>query len=632
LKKFHYLFLFLIIVFGSLIYSNSFQSEFQYDDKWLIVDNQGLRDFDEIKSISNWMNIHYRMLSRLSFAANYQINNLDYRSYHLVNLIIHLFTGILIYLFTLQLLAVKIWPERVSDRHIIAFFTALIFVAHPIQTQAITYISQRMTSMAALFYIIAVYFYLRARILDFKNRTVAKSWILILFAMLFGIMSVYVKQTVITFPLVFILIELIFIRNNKGKINIKIVGVIAALVFAGVILILLGDIDTRDSHSLISRSDYFLTQLRVIPLYFQIIIFPYGQNIDHHFIVSGSFGLAETFGLVFNLTIVGAGIFLYLRKYFALSFSIFWIYLTLFIESSIFPIKDVIAEHRMYLPMFGIGLFISHSVFLLLGKKKLAIAIFILAALTISFGVLTYQRNKVWKTPLTLWADAVSKSPIKARPNNNLGHAYLSIGNTDSAIHYLQRAIELKPNYVEALNNLGTALFNNGEYEEAIHFFHKALSYKSDYELAINNIGLAWIKLGEYKVAVDYIEKALKIDPRNPNILYNLGAAFEETEKLEIAKDYYLQALTINPFMAKSTYNLGNVYHKKGNMTEAIHYYEKTLKITPSHADALNNLGNMWNLAGEKEKATAYYKKAITVNPTHLKAQENLRKILSENL
>lgn len=623
LKKYHFSFIFLIVVIGSLIYSNSFQAEFQFDDTWLIVNNQDIKSTDNVSNVSNWLNLHYRMLSRLSFVANYKASTLDYRGYHLVNLLIHLLTGIFVYLLTLRLLSVRKLTDHIAHSQLIALFTALIFVSHPIQTQAVTYLSQRMTSMAALFYIISVYCYLLARVASYRDKEMTKSWVLGFSAVLLGIMSIYTKQTVITLPVAFILFELIFIRNNEGKISVRAIAIIATLISAGVILILLQGVHTRDDQSAISRLDYLLTQFRAIPHYFRLILLPYGQNIDHHFIVSSSFGFDEIVGLLINLGIIISGVILWLRKYVVLSFSIFWTYLALSVESSIFPIRDVFVEHRMYLPMFGVSLFIAQSTFLLFqSKRSIAIGLLVLTAAT--YGILTYQRNKVWQAPLSLWQDSVKKSPNKARPNNNLGHAYLVLGETDSALYYFEKAISFKPDYVEALNNKGLVLYQRGDYEAAVHEFQKAMTFKPDYAPAVNNVGLAWSKLGEYRQAVKYMKKAQKMDPNNPEIPYNMGTVYEKQGKLDKAESFYLKALTINSSMAKATFNLANVYYAKGNMDNAIQYYEETVHIQPNNTDALNNLGNIYYLVGKLDKARKYYKRTLSVDPDHKNAKENL--------
>jgi len=533
MNKYSLTFLLTITLFGALIYSNSFYTEFQYDDTWIIANNPDTRLFDE--SNKNWLNINHRGLGRLSFALNYMLNERDTWGYHLFNVIVHLLTGIFVYLLTLKLLRVRsrgdLHEAEDSTRplvgSIIALFTALIFVAHPLQTEAVTYICQRMTSMAALFYIIAVYCYLKARMAHTADKATAHTWMMYLFGLLFGIMSVYTKQTAITFPLAFVLIELFFVRDNSGKINMRLVSGIVIGVATGALVIVLSNIATSDTQSA-SRLTYFTTQLRVIPSYFQMALLPFGQNIDHNFSLSNALGMKEILGLIMNLGILGAGILLLKRNYYVLSFSIFWIYLTLSVESSIFPIKDVFVEHRMYLPMLGIALFLSQVVFLLIGNRR-TIAIAILAVLTAFYGILTYQRNQVWESPLTLWSDSVEKAPLKARPNNNLGHAYLSLGESDKAMNYFKKAIAIKPDYVEALNNRGLVLFGKGEYENALHDFQKALSFKPNYAPAVNNVGLAWNKLEEYGEAVNYMEKALKLDPNNPEIPYNLGVVFEKT-------------------------------------------------------------------------------------------------------
>ena len=168
--------------------------------------------------------------------------------------------------------------------------------------------------------------------------------------------------------------------------------------------------------------EYFLTQFRVILTYIRLFILPYNQNLDYDYSVSTSFFQIKTFfSFLALLGILLSGVLLF-KKYRLISFGIFWFFLTLSVESSIIPIsQNVIFEHRTYLPSFGFFLALTGAFYYFFREKYLKIAVIIILMIAAVNTVLTYQRNKIWKTEYTLWNDCVKKSPDKARANNNFG-------------------------------------------------------------------------------------------------------------------------------------------------------------------------------------------------------------------
>jgi tetratricopeptide (TPR) repeat protein len=171
------------------------------------------------------------------------------------------------------------------------------------------------------------------------------------------------------------------------------------------------------------------------------------------------------------------------------SFCLLWLFLHLVIESSIIPL-EMVFEHRLYLPMFGASLLVAWLLYELAGVRS-RWSIGMAAAICLFLALGTYQRNRVWQNELTLWEDAVAKSPLYERPHNNLGIALQLVGRTEEAIAHYQEALRINPDYVRAHYNCALALAGLGRFEEAVTHHQEALRIQPDFAGAHNN--LAWL-------------------------------------------------------------------------------------------------------------------------------------------
>ena len=385
-RHFHLMFSLFLALLVLLIYSNTFYASFHFDDAMHIVENYLIRD------LSNFFEIlrTQRGVTMLTFALNYAVGGLNVFGYHLVNTAIHIVNGILVYLllyYTIKRFETveEWWAKKV------AAFTALLFAVHPVQTQAVTYIVQRMESLSSMFYLLGLLCFVKA--VDSKAST--KRALLYGGVVLFYILGFYSKEIAVTLPAIVFLYDLYFI--NRG--NVK--GVFQRLPLYGVLSLLLiyfvvstvvpaggfGDL-SKEAQALSYRDpsagfgvksitplEYLYTQFNVLIYYIVLLLVPVNQNLDYDFPISR--GLFETpvvkegtvlnipipppvVSLVILLVIIGIGLYLFLkgrsdgslRKLMA-SFFIFWFFIILSPTSSFVPIIDVIFEHRVYLASVG---------------------------------------------------------------------------------------------------------------------------------------------------------------------------------------------------------------------------------------------------------------------------------------
>ena len=258
-----------------------------------------------------------------------------------------------------------------------ALFSALLFTAHPLQTQAVTYISQRYAAMAALFYLSAVLCYMIARNSGI-NRQRAMQYVFFALSLISGLLAFFCKQSAASLPLVILLLEYAcYDRTLAGWIQ-KIKWVLPGMVLFGLVYAynlglfshtvqfdsILEDVfeaarETRE----ISRWQYLCTQFNVISIYIRLLFIPVYQNLDYMFpIKKNLFDGATPYAFLFLVGIVAITLW-HRKKHPVVFIGVLWFFITLSIESSIFPIKDALFEHRLYLPMFGFSLLVSYGIY-----------------------------------------------------------------------------------------------------------------------------------------------------------------------------------------------------------------------------------------------------------------------------
>jgi len=530
-----------LLLLTVIIYSGTLNHSFHFDDAPNIWSNHFIQisslSLDELLKAGFESVNHHRPVANISFALNYYFHGLEEKGYHLVNIFIHLLAGIMLFYFVKTTLKLAIFKDKYQKSQFIAFFTALIWLIHPLHTQSVTYIVQRMNSMAALFYIMAMLFYVKARL----NPERTKRIIFFSIAFIAGLLALGTKQNTITLPIFIILYEWYFFQNFRLKISRKKIFWIAAicLVFFTVLYFYLATFslsgiltgyDRRD-FSLIER---LLTQPRVILHYISLLVVPAPSrlNLDYDFPLSYSLFSPPT-TIIAILVIAGMlGLAIYTaRKNRLYSFCILWFLGNLVIESSVIPL-EMVYEHRTYLPSMLVILIMVLFIKQVVQNRRIVMVSLI--TITMLFSYWTYERNKIWQDELTLWKDVQQKSPNKARANLNLGLAYVEKNRAEEAITYLKKALYLyeqlrnEGKYVKStgislcLRLLGNAYLQKGEYEKAIGYLNNALKESSinaagdvkTYHL----LGQAYAKRLQAQEAVFYFSKALQLSQNFYNV------------------------------------------------------------------------------------------------------------------
>ena len=627
----------IVLLLGIIIYSNSFECSFQFDDFYTIVNNPKIRNLFDLSTL--WNSSANRPVAFFTFAVNYHFSQLDIRYWHLLNLVIHLINAILIWWLTLLIFSTPIMRDQqiARNKKLLAFFTALLFVSHPLATQSVTYIVQRMTSLVAMFYLLSLAFYVTARL---SKRGMIVKILLFSGSIMSAMLAMRTKENAFTLPLAVLLFEFFFFRTRRLSINFRDYRVILLmLLFLGAILIIplnysLSIFDpvspVGNPESVLTPYYYFLTQFSVIIKYIQLLFLPVSQNLDYDFPISTSFFQIRTLlsFLVLGSLIILA-IYLYKRQR-IISFGIFWFFITLSVESSFIPLYDVIVEHRTYLPSFGFFLIIIPSLYILLWNKyKSAMAI--LAIMAVIYSYLTYERNKVWKDDLTLWTDVVSKSPNKARAITNRGIAYANREQWDKAIDDYSRSLGIDANAPLTLISRGFAFRNLGQFDKAIDDYTRALEIDANYAIAFCNRGFCYLHRGDLEKSIDDFTRAIELDPGFTDAYSNRSAAFLETGQLDKAIADINKAISLNPDYYQAYSNRGVIYEKLNQTDKAIADYTKVIELNPEFAKAYVNRGSVYGNSGQWQKALTDYSMAIGIDPYYAEAYFN-RGVVYANL
>lgn len=466
---------------------------------------------------------------------------------------------------------------------------------------------------------------------------------LYLLCVLCGVLAFFSKQNTASLPAAILLAEyLLFDRTWEGW-KRKLLWFAPCIVLMGVFVLyvsglfrgglqfgsLLEDVSSilRAPETEVNRWIYLCTQFNVVTIYIRLLFFPVGQNLDWLYPFKSSFFDGYTpLAFIFLIAVVVVGIW-NIKKRPVISFGIFWFFITLSIESSVFPIKDALFEHRLYLPMFGFAIIVAYMVFCLLPVKELwHIVISILIILL--FGSSTFVRNKTYHNGVILWSDVVSKSPLNFRAYYNLGNALYKSERMEEAIKRYSEALRINQDFAVAHLNLGVALTEVGRLDNAIRHLSEAMRIKPGDAGIHNNLGNALMKLGRLQDAVTQFSEAIRIAPKFAQAHNNLGIALAQQGNLKDAMVHFSEAVGIEPHNAKIHRNLGQAFMLQGNLPKAAQHYSEAVHINPGYAEAHCKLGVILVRQGDFDGGIEHFSKALKINSRLEEARQGLNRAL----
>ena len=584
-----------LIILGVAAYSNSFRGAFILDDEESILGNPYIVRLWPM----NWMSampkstVAGRPVASLSLALNYAVSGYSVWSYHLFNIVIHILAGLTLFGIVRRTLMCERLRERFG-RHsaVLAWVAATIWVVHPIQTQSVTYIIQRTESLMGLFYLLTLYSAIRAM-------QCGKYLLWPAVSIVCCGLGMGTKEVMVTAPVLVLLYDRTFFAGSFAAALRRRWGLYAGLAGTWVILAALlwsGPRQEQSSGFTIGGSlSYAANQGVVILHYLRLVFWPKGLCLDYRWPTVKDWGKLALPALVI-LGMLAVTVWGIIRNK-SWSYPAAWFFGVLAVTSSFVPVADLGFEHRMYLPLASLAVFVVLAGFVLLERwSARKLEVILAAAVIVALGLTTFERNGDYRNAESIWRTVLDVTPGNPRAHNCLGSVLRAQGRVDEAISCFRQALRLKPDYASAYNNLGIALQAVGDSNEA----------------------------------VICIQRSLQIDPDYADGYYNLGKMFQLLGKLDDAAENYRRAIQLNLGLIKAYNNLGIVLSEQGKADEAVKLFHQVLSIDPDYAEAHFNLGSVFQLQGNISEAENCYRRVLQINPKFAPAAESLR-ILSGN-
>jgi tetratricopeptide (TPR) repeat protein len=618
-----------------LLYFPALPGPFVFDDGDNIQENWSIRmpDFScrSINEAAFGGPLKTRPLPYLSFALDYHLHGLDARWFRAVNILLHSVAAFGLFLFLLALSKSPGMKDHQTGAFGFALGASLLWLVHPLATQSVNYIVQRMAIMAALFFVFSLYFYAQARLSQSRRR----QGLFFGLCAVFGVLALFSKENAATLVFVLLLVEWFFFRD-LSRLWLKralLLALPAAVIFGGLAMLYMGGnplgaivqgYEGRD-FTLYGR---VLTQFRVVAHYLSVIVLPLPSRFTlfHDIEVSRSLfaPVSTLFSLLFLMGLFAFAV-LSARRLRLVSFAVLFFLITLMPESSIIAL-ELIFDHRTYLPSMMIvaaGLWIFME---LVPGKQARIALLAVVALLFAWGA--FSRNRVWGDEDAFSRDAVERSPTSSRANIVRAHHLHINGNPKEALVFARRAVELDEKDFRAWRILGGILAQSeiNRLDEAIEAYQNSLKQDSmGYNFrTLSDLQLALAMSGRFEEARVVLKQALDTRPDDPGVLCNAGRHMLFAGQPDKALEYLQKAVSLVWDHAPSHNSMGEAYAQMGLWEKALESFNQTLVLGDETPRLLCNLGTAYLSLGRVDEARESYGKALSLNPAYVPAYEGL--------
>jgi Flp pilus assembly protein TadD len=591
-----------IVAAGMLAYANSLQGAFLFDDSKHIVNNPRIRSLWPVWETITPPPNEGRPVVALTLAVNYAVSGLDTWSYHVFNVSVHILAALTLFGVVRRTLGLPIAssprgrvhsPILALEATAVAAAAALLFVVHPLQTQAVSYVIQRSESLAGLFYLLTLYAVIRSAASGARP-----AWQAIAVAACAAGMAT--KQVMVTAPIVVLLYDRTFLSGGFREALRARWRLYLLLASTWALLVLLQWLSPNPGAGFerdVGPWAYGVTQFGVIVHYLRLALWPVGLCLDYAWPVATTAREIVPPALVV-LSLVGAASWALCRRP-AVGFCGAAFFLALAPSSTILPISQLAAEHRLYLSLAAVIVLVVVLAALLVRTAPATarpVAIAVLGAAVVSCIVLTHRRNDDYRSAEVMWRDVIEKAPWNAAAYNNLAHALLEGGRaSEEAVRLLRQSIELDPGDWHPRKNLGDAYFALGRFDEAGAAYRLSLTLQPDeagtFEITYN-LALVQIRQGDVTGALPMLRQAMALDPTHPRPPATLGAALFDMGDLAGAKEHLERAAALEP-TASVLLNLAFIAQAQGDREAAARHYRAVLAIEPTSAEAAAGLREM---------------------------------------
>jgi len=637
----YFLVLLLISAVCLLAYFNSLGNPFIWDDEALVAKNTLIRSpqnlglsfikdlYFGVASGSNF----YRPLQTVSYIFDYHFWHLDPFGYHLTNILLQIAVSFLVFLLAINL----------TINFPISLTCALFFAASPIHTESVTYISGRTEMLMGFFVIISLIFFIQSQKKETKRQT-----LLYLLSIASFILALFSKEAAVVYPFIICGYIFYFLHDRlKEKYYFirNIIPFAAVAIIYSALRLSLFNFPTLRAPSLTNVA--WFIRLSVLPkivfTYLKLLVLPVGLHMSRELARPISI-----FGILTATSFLGLIIFISLRylkycpKNKIVSFMLFWSIVFFIPQSGIFPINAFVAEHFIYLSSISFFLLLAYILRRFLREKLFIITV---GLFCIFYILLTVGRNFEWRNPLVFYRNIIRYSPDSFQAHNNLGLQYEYLGRFNEAKIEYVKALNIKPDLVEAKANLANLYFKLKLYKEA----RRQYELLEDSPLGAkagevkNNLGNVYEVTGDLRGAIAKYNQALKLDPCLKFTHFNLARIYFSKNEIDLAvshileslqedldkADFHMQKIT-SDFLKNTNFvnnaeefynNLGINYAKNNYWQPAVKAFNCALELAPNSSDYHYNLGLVYLNMGEKIKAKHAFKQALKINPNHIRAK-----------
>ena len=580
-----------LAIAGLVTYANSLQVPFVFDDGASIVHNRTIRDLGNLAAVlsppGDGVTVAGRPILNLSLAINYAIGGLAVRSYHVVNLALHVLAALTLFGIlrrTLALMSAREDSARpdhsLSPREVtfLSLAAALLWEVHPLTTEAVTYIIQRAESLMGLCYLVTVYGFIRAA--GSTARETAWGWLAL--SALACAAGLGTKEVMVSAPLIVLAYDVILGRRDLGS-ALRSRWAYYAVLMGGEAWVILLALRTGNRGGTAGFGidvvpwAYWQTQFQAVVHYLWLCVVPtpliFDYGVDW---VRDPWDIAPYAALV--LVLVG-GIVVALRRRWTSGF-LGLVVLAILAPTSLVPgNRQTLAEHRMYLPLAAIvsgavcGAYLSLPAEWRRNQRALLLGTALAVAALLSF--LSIRRNAVYATELSLYQDTVRSRPGNPAAHVNLANVLRDSNRLDEAIEEYSQALRLRPSYYQADYDMAIALAGAHRSVEAIEHYTEAIRIHPNYPEAQNNLGILLARTGRDSDAVAHLAEAVRLKPDYVEAHYNLGLSLARTGRIDEAIAQFEATLALNPGFYPAHMTLGYALQLLGRGREAQAHFQQ---------------------------------------------------------
>ena len=611
------------------VYANSLRGEWIYDDYTDILGNQSVQRLWPLKehflqTTKGLTGLHPRPLVSLSFTLNFLLGQNDPFLFHLTNVAIHALASLCLFGVLRRTLAEPIgarWALHPPTG--LAFTIALLWGLHPLQTEAVAYVTQRYESLMGLFVFLALLCVIRS---TQSRHPIGWSAAAVLSCLL----ALASKEVAISLPILVLLYDRTFLAGSfrgawRARRPLYLAFVATWILFAWNQLHVAGR-QFAGFELPWTWWQYAMNQPAVILHYLRLTVWPQPLVLDYlwqpattlaplvpGWVVVGGLLAATLLAVVRNswTGFLGAFFFLILAP-----------------TSSVLPILDLAVEHRMYLPLAPV------LVFLVLGAHGLSQWLIArhprwassLHALTLASGAsalallgsLTYLRSDDYRDSLSLWRDTVIKMPDNPRARTNYAHALERAGKLDEAIAQLRFALSISPGNVTMRGNLGALLEEKGDHPQAIQELQKATQIDPTDARPWINLGLIHGRMKNLPQAEEALQRALTLDPRSAPAHLEMGNLASLKGDAQAAMRQYQEAMRLQPGFSLAHWGAGEMLLKTGHLKEALEEYALYISLESQPTKAANAAAHSLLKHGHPSEAMAILRRALQGEPSSI--------------